>query len=68
MSVPPGQSPEYVADNYGTCDRGTDCYHGKDSRGQPDGCHRTGWKGRACPHWHPVTWEELQERARDARG
>jgi hypothetical protein len=43
---------EYVADTYGTCDRDrpgrNDCYWGK------DGCLKTGWRGRGCPHWHPV--------------
>lgn len=52
----------YIADNYGTCDRGADCYHGTDSRGRLNGCLRTGWRGVSCSHWHPVeaaSWEEL---------
>jgi len=54
---------EYLADNYGTCDRGSDCYHGRDARGRFNGCLRVGWRGRACPHWHPTTatnWDELR--------
>lgn len=46
---------DYIADNYGTCRRGADCYWAP-------GCLRTGWIGRGCPHWQPVkakTWEEL---------
>lgn len=53
---------DYLADNYGTCDRGADCYHGKDDRGRFNGCLRVGWKGRACKHWHPLgvqTFEEI---------
>lgn len=51
----------YIADNYGICRRDTDCYHGP-------GCRKTGWIGRACPHWQPVkakTWEELAIEQRD---
>jgi hypothetical protein len=54
---------DYIADNYGACDRGTDCYWGKDTRGGRNGCLYTGWKGRECRHWHPVaaqTWDELK--------
>lgn len=54
---------DYIADNYGTCDRGADCYWGKDARGNFNGCLRTGWRGRECLHWHPIsarTWEELR--------
>lgn len=54
---------EYLADNYGTCDRGSDCYHGKDARGEFNGCLRTGWRGQACSHWHPLgvsNWDELK--------
>jgi hypothetical protein len=45
---------DYIADNYGECVRGPQCGR--------DGCLRTGWLGRACPHWQPVKakdWEEL---------
>ena len=45
---------DYITDNYGTCDRGADCYHGKDAAGRFNGCLRTGWKGKACPYWHPT--------------
>lgn len=53
---------EYLADNYGTCDRDADCYHGRDANGHFNGCLFLGWKGRGCPHWHPLgitTFEEL---------
>lgn len=51
----------YIADNYGTCDRGADCYHGKDEQGRYNGCLRVGWRGCACPHWHPVGATSLDE-------
>ena len=54
---------DYIADNYGECDRGADCYHGKDSRGRPNGCLRLGWLGRKCPHWHPVKATTLNSEA-----
>lgn len=44
---------DYLADHYGTCDRGADCYHGRAAPGVFDGCLRTGWRGRACDHWAP---------------
>jgi hypothetical protein len=53
---------EYLLDNYGECDRGPDCYWGKDSKENWNGCLRMGWKGRACSHWKPLgatTMEEL---------
>lgn len=53
---------EHLLDNYGTCDRDVpkrnDCYWGKDEFGKDNGCLQMGWKGRACPHWHPV--DEIQ--------
>ena len=52
--VPGGDLRDYLLDNYGTCDRGADCYWGKDGRGRFDGCLRTGWRGRACEHWRPI--------------
>lgn len=44
---------DYYLDNYGECDRGPDCYWGKDARGEWNGCLQTGWRGRRCRHWHP---------------
>lgn len=52
---------DYLLDNYGTCARGADCYHGTDHRGRPDGCAKVGWKGRACTHWHPLGAQTLDE-------
>lgn len=52
----------YIADNYGSCARGSDCYWGKDHHGHFDGCLKTGWRGTACKHWRPVeasSWDEL---------
>lgn len=49
---------DYIADNYGQCLRGPACGR--------DGCLRTGWLGRACPHWQPVKakdWDELRAEA-----
>ncbi len=43
--------PDYIADNYGKCDLGTQCK-----------CNRNGWLGRRCEKWRPVkakNWEEL---------
>lgn len=58
---------DYIAENYGTCDRDkpeqNDCYWGKDALGRWNGCLRTVWRGRRCPHWKPVaarTWDELR--------
>ena len=45
---------DYFLDNYGTCDREADCYWGKDKNGKWNGCLKVAWKGRACPHWHPL--------------
>lgn len=55
---------EYIANNYGVCDRGDDCFHGKDEKGHHNGClyFTNPWLGRGCPHWKPVkakNWEEL---------
>lgn len=47
---------DYVLDTYGTCDLDkpprNNCYWGP-------GCLKTGWRGRGCPHWHPVEGDEL---------
>lgn len=54
---------QYLADNYGTCKRGPDCYWGKDARGEFNGCLKVGWRGCGCPHWVPTTatdWNELK--------
>ena len=59
---------DYLLDNYGTCDRGGDCFWGKDKRGNYNGCLRLEWRGRACRHWHPLgatTLQELHERLRE---
>ncbi len=45
---------EYLLDNYGECERGEDCYWGKNAFGRWDGCLRTGWKGRLCKYWKPL--------------
>ena len=55
----------YLLDNYGECDRNEDCYWGKDSVGNWNGCLRLGWKGQSCLHWHPLgatTLEQLKEK------
>lgn len=53
---------DYIADNYGECARGSsDCYHG-------GGCLKTGWLGRACPHWRPVTDRDFIARVTAALG
>lgn len=44
----------YFLDNYGSCDRGPDCYWGKDPSGNFNGCLKMGWRGRACPYWKPL--------------
>ena len=62
---------EYLLDNYGTCERGADCYWGKNAVGQFDGCLRTGWRGRECKHWQPLgatTYEELAQLQDANRG
>lgn len=50
-------------DTYGTCDRDNgkqnDCYWGKDAAGRENGCLKTGWRGRSCPHWTPIAENEL---------
>lgn len=54
---------DYVLENYGSCDRDNgkqnDCYWGKDAVGRENGCLKTGWRGRSCPHWHAVEGETL---------
>lgn len=54
---------DYVLEHYGTCDRDAgkqnNCYWGKDGAGRENGCLKTGWRGRDCPHWHPVEGETL---------
>lgn len=62
---------EYLADNYGVCRRGSDCYHGTDERGQPNGCLKTGWLGRKCLYWEPleaVDWIDLSTLATQDAG
>ena len=54
---------DYIADNYGTCARGSDCYWGTNVAGKLNGCLRVGWRGRDCAHWRPVearNWDELR--------
>lgn len=54
---------DYIADNYGSCERGADCYWGRDGAGRFNGCLRVGWRGRDCENWRPVearTWDELK--------
>jgi hypothetical protein len=50
------ETADYMLDNYGTCDRGADCYWGKDERGNRNGCLFAGWLGRKCAHWQPAGW------------
>lgn len=59
---------DILPDIYGWCDRdlislGTgfrnDCYWGKDINGRDNGCLKVGWKGRSCPHWHPIDGEQF---------
>lgn len=54
---------DYILEHYGTCDRDhgkqNDCYWGKDVAERENGCLKTGWRGRNCPHWHPVEGETL---------
>ena len=61
---------DHLLDHYGYCDRDhptlnqglwNDCYHGKDVRGKDNGCLKIGWKGRACPHWHPGGIDEIRK-------
>jgi hypothetical protein len=55
----------YLLDIYGTCTRDqgkqNDCYWGKDANGRDNGCLKIGWKGRACPHWQPISETQLQQ-------
>lgn len=69
--IPPESSPiaDYLLDSYGTCDRGPDCYWGKDPAGNFNGCLKTGWRGTACPHWQPLetsSYQELAQKMSDA--
>ena len=50
---------DYILDTYGTCDRESDCYWGKDKQGKYNGCLQVGWRGRDCLHWHPIEGELL---------
>lgn len=53
----------YLLDTYGACERGSDCYWGKDANGRENGCLKTGWRGRACKHWQPcgaTNYDELK--------
>lgn len=56
----------YISDNYGSCDRGADCYHGRDKSGRFNGCLRTGWRGVACPHWRPIEDGSWRDKLRTA--
>jgi len=65
MMLARNEVAEYLLDNYGSCDRGADCYWGKDRQGRRNGCLYTGWLGRACNHWHPLgatTLDELKDK------
>lgn len=44
---------DYFLDNYGTCEREHLCGR--------DGCLRTGWLGRSCPHWKSLGVRSLDE-------
>jgi len=66
----PDEIADYLADHYGQCQRGADCYHGKDAAAQDNGCLKVGWRGRACPYWKPTTarnWTELKAAQEAAR-
>lgn len=52
---------DYLLDNYGSCDRGADCYWGRDAQGRPNGCLAMGWRGRSCKHWQPLGVTSLEE-------
>lgn len=52
---------DYLLDNYGICERGPDCYWGKDSGGRYNGCLKTGWRGQQCDHWKPLGATNLDE-------
>lgn len=47
---------QYLADNYGRCRLAAGCR-----------CLRTGWIGRACPHWMPTTARDLDELRTEMR-
>jgi len=53
---------ERLADLYGHCLRDmphrNDCYWGTDNRGNYNGCLKTGWVGRSCPHWLPMSADD----------
>lgn len=52
---------DYLLDNYGQCDRGTDCYWGRNAAGQFNGCLKVGWQGRGCKHWQPLGAQTIEE-------
>ena len=52
---------DYLLDNYGECNRGSDCYWGTDALGRWNGCLRTGWRGRQCKHWQSSGATNLDE-------
>ena len=59
---------DYIADNYGACARGSDCYWGRDEGGRFNGCLKIGWRGRACVHWEPTTAKTEEELIAQQRG
>src|SRR6185503_682409 len=59
----PAELLAHWLDHYGRCARDNgkqnDCYHGKDGTGHDNGCLKVGWRGRICPHWTPISENEL---------
>ena len=55
---------DYILDNYGTCERGADCYFSR------NGCRNpvNEWRGRACIYWQPVEGDSLEVILRVANG
>ena len=58
---------DYILDNWGECTRSpvgnnkNACYWGKDSQGKDNGCLKTVWLGRACPHWKPIEGDRIDQ-------
>jgi len=44
----------YIINNYGTCDKEAGCY-------TDNGCLKMGWIGVRCPHWHPISGQEMEK-------